>query len=239
MLIVALLWIAPTLLLAQLPGGLSSFGGGNSSSTTTGEYKPLPKKVNPHPLYTGTLVGVDLFDPAAKLLGQSYGGYTVSAEVGIRNRFFPTWEIGIGSANNTPETGNFTFVGKPSIYNRIGVNYNLNYTSKSTSFFYVGVRYGASWFNYDITDITYETPYWGEVVESQLLDQRASAHWGEALAGIRVGLTNSFYMGWSIRYKFLLMQSNPTTSNPWYIPGYGATTLPVGFTYTLSYKLPI
>ena len=57
-----------------------------------------------YPLLNGLMIGVDLFDPAARLFGQKYGAYQVSAELNLYNRFFPIWEIGIGSAKIPPKT---------------------------------------------------------------------------------------------------------------------------------------
>ena len=42
-----------------------------------------------YPLLNGLMIGVDLFDPAARLFGQKYGAYQVSAELNLYNRFFP------------------------------------------------------------------------------------------------------------------------------------------------------
>lgn len=88
------------------------------------------------PLLNGLVVGVDLYSPVANLFGQKYGNYEASLELNMYNRFFPTWEIGIGRADNKPEDMNFTYVGKVALYNRIGVNYNFRYNSDGPRHFF-------------------------------------------------------------------------------------------------------
>lgn len=200
------------------------------------------KEVKPkvqYPLINGLMIGVDLFDPAAMVLGQKYGSYQVSAELNMYNRFFPIWEIGIGRAKDTPEDQNFTYEGKPSLYNRIGLNYNFRYGSESPNFFYVGLRYGFSSFKYDITDITINSPYWQETYQESILNQKSKAHWWEFVAGIRVKIINNLYMGWSVRYKNAFSVSKNLQSSPWYIPGFGTKDSKLGFAYTISYNIPI
>lgn len=201
--------------------------------------KKEKKPKQEYPLVNGLMVGVDLFEPVSMLFGQSYGGYEASVELDLKNRFFPIWEFGIGRANNTPEDMNFTYVGKPALYNRIGMNYNFTYGGKSPNFFTAGFRYGFSSFKYDIEDITIRSNYWGEEFHEQILNQQSSAHWLELVAGIRVKIVAGFFMGWSFRYKFLLSQKKNVQSNPWYIPGYGPETGSVGLTYSIYYKLPL
>lgn len=192
-----------------------------------------------YPLLNGLMIGVDLFDPAAMLLGQKYGSYQVSAELNLYNRFFPIWEIGIGRAKDTPEDMNFTYKGKPALYNRIGMNYNFRYGSESPNFFYVGIRYGFSSFKYDITDITLNSPYWDETYRENILDQKSTAHWLELVGGIRVKIIDNLYMGWSVRYKRTLSVSKTPQASPWYIPGFGTKDSNFGFAYTISYNIPI
>lgn len=205
--------------------------------TTQKKKEKKPKEY--YPLLNSVMVGVNLFDPACMLFGQSYGGYEASVELDLKNRFFPIWEMGIGRANNTPEEMNFTYVGKPALYNRLGMNYNFSYGSKSPHFFSVGFRYGFSSFTYDIKDITINSSYWGNEYRENILDQKSSAQWLELVGGIRVKVVGRLFMGWSFRYKFLLSKKRNDQSNPWYIPGYGPETSSVGLTYSIYYKFPL
>ena len=99
-----------------------------------------------YPLFNGLSVNVNILDGITNLFGQSYGNYEIAAELDLHNRFFPVWEIGIGHADNTPEGLNFTYRNKASLYNRVGMNYNFGYNKTAMSFFYIGIRYGFSFF---------------------------------------------------------------------------------------------
>ncbi len=192
-----------------------------------------------HPLLNGLQVSVNVMDGVANLFGQSYGNYEVAIEFDLYNRFFPIWEIGIGRADNTPEDLNFTYRTRPSLFNRIGLNYNFKYNSESKSFFYIGARYGFSFFSYDIDNITVDNPYWQEHETLSISNQKSWAHWGEFLGGVRVQVYKNFYMGWTARYHLLIDSKDNEYSAPWFIPGYGTQSMPFGFTYTLSYRFSL
>ena len=189
-----------------------------------------------YPLFNGLSVNVNILDGIANLFGQSYGNYEIAAELDLHNRFFPVWEIGIGHADNTPEGLNFTYRNKASLYNRVGMNYNFGYNKTAMSFFYIGIRYGFSFFTYDIDNILVESPYWGESEKLQITGQKSWAHWGELLGGLRVQVYKNFYMGWTVRYRLMFSHKKNTYSQPWYIPGFGTDSSPFGFTYTVGYR---
>ena len=238
------------LLLGGLPAGAQSFGGSSSSLNQRNEssQEPVRKMRRPqepvepkyhYPLWNGIMLGVDLFDPVARLLGQEYGGFEISAELNLLNRFFPIWEIGLGSAKSTPEDLNFTYRSKLALYNRIGMNYNFKYNDESPNFFHVGFRYGLSAFEYDITNISLVNDYWGESNTADILNQHSFAQWMEVVAGIRVKIVDEVFMGWSVRFKFLLSEKKNFLSNPWYIPGFGPESGSVGFSYSIFYRIPM
>lgn len=189
-----------------------------------------------YPLFNGLTVNVNILDGVTKLFGQSYGNYEIAAELDLHNRFFPVWEIGLGYADNTPEELNFTYRTKPSLYNRIGMNYNFGYNKEEMSFFYIGVRYGFSVFTYDIDNITMESSYWEETEQLNMTGQKSWAHWGELLGGLRVQVYKNFYMGWTVRYRMMFGYKKNTDSQPWFIPGFGPEGSPFGFTYTVGYR---
>lgn len=189
-----------------------------------------------YPLFNGLIVNANILDGVANLFGQTYGNYEIAAELDLHNRFFPVWEVGIGRAHNTPEGLNFTYINKASLYNRVGMNYNFGYNKTDMSFFYIGLRYGFSVFIYDIDNIQVESPYWEESEQLRIAGQKSWAHWGELLGGLRVQVYKNFYMGWTARYRLMFGYKKNSHSQPWYIPGFGPTSSPFGFTYTLGYR---
>lgn len=200
--------------------------------------KPEKPKIKGHlyPLLNGLTLNVNILDGVTKLFGQTYGNYEIAAALDLHNRFFPVWEVGIGYADNTPEGLNFTYRTHPSLYNRVGMNYNFGYNNDAMSFFYIGLRYGFSIFSYDIDNITMESSYWDETESLQIKGQHSWAHWGELLGGLRVQVYKNFYMGWTVRYRMVFGYKKNAASEPWFIPGLGPKSSPFGFTYTIGYR---
>ncbi|MCH5227556.1 MAG: hypothetical protein J1F16_07075 [Muribaculaceae bacterium] len=198
------------------------------------------KSVRPKPIYPllySASVGFNFFDGIMALLGQSHSSYDVSASLSLHNWFEPTVELGIGFADNHPENGNFRYKGKPSFYGKIGMNYNFMYKSNPDYQVFLGIRFGYTSYTYDITDITINSGYWDQSNHFSITGQRASAFYGQALAGLRVKIWKWFSLGWSLRYGFKMKQTYASNSNPWFIPGYGTGAL--NATFSLFCTIPI
>lgn len=191
-----------------------------------------------YPLLNSVSVGVNFFDAVMMACGQNHQSYNLEAELSLWNWFAPVVEAGIGFADNHPKDGNFHYKGKPSFFAKVGFNYNFLYKSNPDYQVFAGFRAGYAGFRYDVTDITVESPYWGQTGGFDIFNQTGSAFYGEALAGIRVRLGGAFSMGWTFRYHFKMHVSQPSSSNVWFIPGYG-TTGAINATFSLIYTMPL
>lgn len=200
---------------------------------TVTSVKPRPV----YPLLYSASVGFNFFDGVMSLLGQKHSSYDIQATLSLHNWFEPAIELGIGFADNHPETSNFRYKGKPSFYGKIGANYNFMYKSNPDYQVYLGLRFGYSSFKYDITDITINSGYWDQSNQFSITDQHGSAFYGQALAGVKVKIWKWFSLGWNLRYGFKIKQSHSVNSNPWFIPGYGTGALSA--TFSLIYTIPI
>ncbi len=189
-----------------------------------------------YPLLNGLTVGVNFFDAILKAAGQKYASFDVSADLSLHNWIFPVVEAGVGFANNTPENGNFTYKGLPSVYAKVGVNYNFLYKSNPDYQFFFGLRFGFSSFSYDVTDITIKSDYWGQTNTFDLPRQHATAMYGEALIGLRVKIAGPISMGWTARFHGKFGTPKGEQSQPWFIPGYGAKS-PLAATFSICYSL--
>lgn len=190
-----------------------------------------------HPKFNGVTISADIFSPVANLVGQKYGNYEMSIDAGFYNRFYPIYEFGISYANETPDGANYRYKVYPSFYNRVGMNYNILYNKDIPGILYVGLRYGFSFANYEVTDITTSSPYW-EVTQTDLTIPRSKsvAHWGELLLGLQVKLYKGLMMGWSVRYKLLFADSQKGDAKQYIIPGFGKCNSPIGFGFTINYR---
>ena len=191
-----------------------------------------------YPLLQSVNVGVNVFDLAMKAFGQKYCSVDVWSNISLFNWFFPTVELGVGLGSNTPEEGNYTYNAKPAFYAKLGFDYNFLYKSNSDYRVFLGFRAGYSSFHYDIKDISISSDYWNQTNRFDLNGQKASAFYGQVLAGVQVKIYKNFSMGWTARYNFKFKVKNAADSAPWFIPGYG-TNSPVSATFSLIYNFPI
>ena len=196
------------------------------------------KKVH-RPLFMSASFGANIFDPLMKVLGRDYGGGELWASINLKNRFIPIVELGFGTANSTPDDGNFTYKGKTSFYGKIGMNYNFMYSKDPKYQMYLGVRAGWSAFKYDINDISITNGYWQQAQNFDITGQSSNATWGEIVLGLQVALYKNFAMGWNVRYNFLFNVKDNPNSRPWYIPGFGTRNTKLNVGLSLIYTLPL
>ena len=190
-----------------------------------------------YPLLYSANIGFNFFDGIMSIFGQSHSSYDLQASVSLFNWIEPIVEVGMGFADNHPETGNFRYKGKPSFYGKLGFNYNFMYKSNPDYQVYLGLRCGYSAFNYEITDVTINSNYWGQTNNFTIADQHANAFYGQVLAGLKVKIWKALSLGWNLRYGFKMKTTNGSNSIPWFIPGYGTGALSASF--SLIYTIPI
>jgi hypothetical protein len=204
------------------------------------------------PSVQGIDIGVDLYGIGAHLLGSDFLSTEVSAELNLKNRFFPIVEAGYGRTDAWAEQGIHYKGSAP--YMRLGMNYNFMYKKDNkVGNWFLGVRYGISAVSYDVNTPPVEDPIWGTTLPNPNLEdmiwggtipydysgQKATVRWYELLGGVRVQLTNSIRMGWTIRMKWRHGASVSRYGDPWFVPGFGTYgSSATGITYTISYYIP-
>lgn len=191
-----------------------------------------------YPLLTSVSLGVNVFDAIMNCIGQNYGAIDFCGELSLHNWFVPTLELGIGWGKKDAPDANYVYTAKPSVYARIGFNYNFLYKSNPDYQVYAGLRAGVSNVNYEIKDITISSGYWGETTHPQIGSQNATAFYGQALLGMRAKIYKNFSMGWSVRYNFKFNTPQGSNSIPWYVPGYGANNK-LTATFSFIYTIPL
>jgi len=183
--------------------------------------------------------GINFFDGILLIAGQHYCNADVWASLSMWNWLFPTVEIGLGAAHNTPKPGNFTYKGKLAPYIKVGADYNFLYKSDPRYRVMLGLRVAYSTFSYDVTDITIDSPYWQESQQFSLTGLKSHAWWGEVLAGLRVNIWHSWSLGWTFRYHTLFGDPPGRIASPWFIPGYGSRSAKISATFSIIYTLPL
>jgi len=197
----------------------------------------LPKMK--YPLLVEASVSVDIWDPIMRLFGQKYGLIGFRADANLHNRYFPTFELGLGHADNTPPTGNFTYSSPMSVYFKIGADYNFLYNSNPDYKWLAGIRYGFAPFTWSVNDIRTVPGYWGTVESFSIPSQNATTGWLELCLGLRIKLWKNLSAGWMLKMHTILHESKSQHGQPWYIPGYGSRSGVITGSFTFTYSLPI
>lgn len=204
--------------------------------TTATPQSKIPKMQQP--LLYAAAVGVDVWDPVMRLFGQHYGLVEFSGELNLHNRYIPVVEVGLGQSSYTPEDNNYTYKVPVTPYVRIGCNYNFIYNSNPDYMAFAGLRFGWSHFSYEVNDVRLSSDYWGESATFNLPRQTSNVTYMQVLFGIRVKVFGPVSMGWCIRYKAKLHESEATYGRPWYIPGYGSRNGAITGSFAITYTLP-
>ncbi len=192
-------------------------------------------------LWQGILIETDLIPIFQKtVLNSDAYSFLGSAQLNLKNKYYPTIEAGMGGADKTSANGiQFKTTG---IFGKIGLDVPVfrpaeNSTQKNNVFL-AGVRLGMSQLNYSLYNLTLTDEYWGGTETINMESINDTKFWFEVNAGLRVEVFKNIFMGWSVRNRRLINRAKPGETAPWYIPGYGTgTDSGWGFSYTLGYKI--
>ena len=182
----------------------------------------LPKKKDKDKekrVYWGTAVGGDLVGLVMKAFGSEWSFMEVMARVNLKDKYFPVLEVGLGEADHEGNDLDYRFKARAP-YFRAGMDYNINKKHNGNRLF-GGVRYGFSFFNYDLVSPTPLTdPVWQTSHPFNYESLHGSAHWAEIVFGLETRLWKFIRIGWDIRGKFRIAQQTGEVGPPWLIPGF-------------------
>ena len=187
----------------------------------------------------GPRIGIDL----SRFLLPSFQsgnrhGWEIQGDIPYHGNLFPTVELGMQWFDDKESTFHYLSNGA---YGRLGMDVNITKfeSLKDNDILFVGFRYGFSQFNEQVNEITYSN-YWGSLVTSTP-KRPISAHWAEIVFGMKGEIASNLFLGWSLRGKFPIVQTNDPGITPYIVPGIGKTTgtTPVDFSFTVSYRFPL
>lgn len=187
-------------------------------------------------IYQGVNVKLDLAMPiieAARSAGKIQD-YEVAINVRLKNRFYPTLELGYALAECGADGAQYKGQGG---FARLGMDLAIVKKGRTESNMLVGVRFGGAYQNYDLTNVYVQTDYW----QSHPLDfyrQTRFDCWGEFVIGCQVFLWKGLHLGWFGRIK-LLMTNDVKEGNvaPYYVPGLGfRNDFNWGINYYIGYR---
>ena len=164
-----------------------------------------------------------------------YYSSELSASLDIDNRFFPTIEVGLGHTDMVSQLYEIGYRTRAPYY-RVGLDYNVLYKKGNPGYIYIGARMGYTSFDYSVEAPPLVDPVWGDESFVRFSDVPCRSIWAEAVGGVRAEVAKNFYMGWTLRYKYLFYQGPNSNGGPWYVPGFGTgKKMAFGATYTIGY----
>lgn len=187
----------------------------------------------------GPRIGIDLARFAYIFADPSEIGAEFSVDFEVYKNIYPVFEIGYSHISESEDLYDYTLGGT---YARAGVDYNL-LPMKDRSMHHtmtLGFRYGASIFSHNAENIIIPSDYWGDFIIDSY-ENSLVGHWIELVGGIKTEVASNLFLGWAVRYKILLNPEMDPLVPPQLVPGYGSGTVArgFGFTYSVSYKIPL
>jgi len=193
----------------------------------------------------GLRVGGDLGKLIRSFVDDDYTGFEVSADYRLKKRLYIAGELGFDKKNTVTDYLNVTTNGS---YIKAGIDYNMyqNWLDMD-NMIYAGFRVCASTFSQKLNGYTiYSTdPYWSPQLTSSDLQEFSglTAIWPEIMLGIKTQLLNNLYLSLNVQFKISASQTEPSNFENLYIPGfnktYDSSGIGVGYSYTLSYRIPL
>lgn len=192
----------------------------------------------------GIRAGIDLNKIIRSASNSNYTGLSINGDIRIKKSLYIFSEIGNEEKKINTDYLNSTVKGT---YLKGGVNFKLNNDIKTENLFYSGLILGFSNFNQSIDNYTiYNTnsTYWGEsYIDESISLSNLNAVWFEIVFGLKTEIFNNLFLGFELKLKNVLKQKNSQGITNFYIPGfnrtYDSSDFGAGFSYTISYLIPI
>ena len=186
---------------------------------------------------TGIRIGTDGIAIARNFYDKTYSGWEVNADVDFY-RYYLALDVGSWSRTFSPDSSAYHNKGT---YWRLGADVNFLLKDPDRNMLFFGLRYGRANFSESLSVITAD-PIWGNGNGSRVYNNSdVSAHWTELVAGLRVKIWKTFWMGYTARFKFGLKTNEKGDLLPSDVPGYGSTDKDNtwGFNYQIFFKIPV
>ena len=169
--------------------------------------------------FRGVAVSADVVG-LAQLAFSDYGQYEAALRINLKDRYFPVFELGYGTADTDNATTNLKY--KTSApYWRVGMDFNIAKNKHDAYRVYAGARYAMTYYKFDVVGSGLKDPVWGDDVVYDMKGIKANYHWLEAVFGVDAKIAGPLRLGWSVRYRRRLIHDDGNIGKTWYVPGYG------------------
>lgn len=191
----------------------------------------------------GLRMGIDAHRLTKSLYNNYYKGLELVGDYRITKKFYAAGELGNEEKTTADDNLNYTTKGS---YFKLGFDFNAyeNWLDMENMIF-IGMRAGVGSFNHKLNSFTIYQPgnYYG--VNTNTSGQEfngLSASWLEVVSGLKAGVLNNLYIGFSLRLNYLISNNEPEGFANLYIPGFNKTyensKFGAGFNYSISYFIP-
>ena len=192
----------------------------------------------------GVRAGIDLNKIVKSATDDNYKGLSISGDIRLKESFYVYSEIGNEEKQINSDYLNSSVKGT---YLKFGVNFKMNNDIRTQNIVYSGFNFGYSNFDQNINRYTiYNTnsTYWGESTINEPKNlSNLNALWVELVFGLKTEILNNLFLGFELQLKSIIKQKNIQNISNLYIPGfnrtYDSSGLGAGFSYTVSYLIPI
>lgn len=169
--------------------------------------------------FRGVAVSADVVG-LAQLAFSDYGQYEAALRINLKDRYFPVFELGYGTADSDNPTTNLKY--KTSApYWRVGMDFNIAKNKHDAYRVYAGARYAMTYYKFDVVGNGLKDPVWGDDVDYNVKGMKAYYHWMEAAFGVDAKIAGPLRLGWSVRYRRRITHDDGNIGKTWYVPGYG------------------
>ena len=156
----------------------------------------------------------------AQLAFSDYGQYEAALRINLKDRYFPVFELGYGTADSDNPMTNLKY--KTSApYWRVGMDFNIAKNKHDAYRVYAGARYAMTYYKFDVVGNGLKDPVWGDDVDYNVKGMKAYYHWMEAVFGVDAKIAGPLRLGWSVRYRRRITHDDGNIGKTWYVPGYG------------------
>ena len=169
--------------------------------------------------FRGVAVSADVVG-LAQLAFSDYGQYEAALRINLKDRYFPVFELGYGTADSDNPTTNLKY--KTSApYWRVGMDFNIAKNKHDAYRVYAGARYAMTYYKFDVVGSGLKDPVWGDDVDYNVKGMKAYYHWMEAVFGVDAKIAGPLRLGWAVRYRRRITHDDGNIGKTWYVPGYG------------------
>ena len=137
--------------------------------------------------FRGVAVSADVVG-LAQLAFSDYGQYEAALRINLKDRYFPVFELGYGTADSDNPTTNLKY--KTSApYWRVGMDFNIAKNKHDAYRVYAGARYAMTYYKFDVVGSGLKDPVWGDDVDYNVKGMKAV--WAGRCAIADVSLTTT------------------------------------------------